>query len=154
MLKFAIPALSALALTAFAAQTQATPEPARAPGLGWHVTHDGRVAKLSYGVANSDQLALMIECERGQSLATVYGDVLPQGAQIQRASLADQPIDPFTGDIATDAQMSVRDPALTRLAERGDISVSGEDGAYRLSATREERREIAGFLAYCGASAV
>ena len=50
MLKFAVPAVAALGLIAFAAQSRATnveadAQPVAAP-MGWHLSHEGEMAKL------------------------------------------------------------------------------------------------------------
>ncbi|HEX8661074.1 MAG TPA: hypothetical protein VF686_04345, partial [Brevundimonas sp.] len=100
MLKFAIPAVAALGLIAFAAQSQATNSDARtgaAAPMAWHLSHEGDLAKLAYGVANSDQLALMLTCEPAQAQAVVYGDVKPAGPRVQKASMRAVAIDPLSG---------------------------------------------------------
>lgn len=153
MFKIAIPAVAALGLVAFAAQSQATNlevQPAVAP-MGWHLSHVGSMAKLAYGVESSDQLALMMTCERGQTLATVYGDVQPAGARLVRASTS-LLIDPLGGDLAEEARISVRDPAMQALAKTGKLTVQAEAGAFQLSADAAERRLIGEFFAYCGSA--
>lgn len=150
MFKFAVPAVAALGLIAWAAQTHATPEQPREPGLGWHVSHEGAMAKLAYGVENSDQLALMMTCEPGQTNAEVYGDVAPAGARLQAASAGPVAIDPLSGDLAGESRMSLRDPAVRALVRDGRMPVVGEAGRSELTATRNERRLIGEFIAYCG----
>ena len=121
MLKFAIPAVAALGLVAAAAQSQATNSDAQigAAPMAWHLTNEGEMAKLAYGVANSDQLALMITCEPGQSQAVLYGDVMPAGPRLQRASLTATAIDPLDGGLADEMRMALDDPAFTQLVRRG-----------------------------------
>lgn len=155
MLKIAIPAVAALGLIAIAAQSQATDsgsQPDAAP-MGWHLSHEGSLAKLAYGVENSDQLALMLTCGPGQSEAAVYGDVRPASPRLHRIATAG-PIDPLTGDLFRESRISVRDPALRRLALSGELLVEAEAGMFRLSATRDERRLIGDFFAYCGTDRV
>ena len=155
MLKIAIPAVVALGLIAFAARSQATKldfEPVVAP-MGWHLSHEGSLAKLAYGVANSDQLALMMTCERGQTQATVYGDVQPSSPRLAKASMATA-IDPLTGGLAGEARISVRDPALQQLVRGGKLAVEADAGQFELSATPAERRLIGDFFAYCGSDRV
>lgn len=152
MLKFALPAVAALGLIAFAAQSQATSSDVQtgvAP-MGWHLSHEGDLAKLAYGVANSDQLALMMTCEPGQAQAVLYGDVQPAGPRIQRASMTSVAIDPLDGGLEEEIRLSVDDPSLKQLARRGRMAVEGDAGAFELTATRDERKLIENFFAYCG----
>ena len=155
MLKIAIPAVAALGLIAFAAQSQATDSDIQtgvAP-MGWHLSHEGSLAKLAYGVENSDQLALMMTCELGQAQATVYGDVQPASPRLIKASMSTA-IDPLSGGLADETRISVRDPAMQQLARSGKLAVEAEAGQFELSATPAERRLIGEFFAYCGSDRV
>lgn len=152
MFKIAIPAVAALGLIAFAAQSQPT-QPDAGPGvvpMGWHLSHEGPTAKLAYGVANSDQLALMMICEQGQADAVVYGDVQPTSPRLIKASMTGTAIDPLSGGLADESRISISDPAMQQLARRGTLAVHGEGGRFELTATSEERRLIGVFFAYCG----
>lgn len=155
MLKIAIPAVAALGLIAFAAQSQATNSDIQtgvAP-MGWHLSHEGSLAKLAYGVENSDQLALIMTCERGQAQATVYGDVQLASPRLIKASMS-AAIDPLSGGLANETRISVRDPAMQQLARSGKLAVEAEAGQFELSATPAERRLIGEFFAYCGSDRV
>lgn len=155
MLKIAIPAVVALGLIAFAARSQETNldvQPDAAP-MGWHLSHEGSMAKLAYGVENSDQLALMMTCESGQSQAIVYGDVRPASPRLVRASASAQ-IDPLSGDLLDEGRISVRDPALQQLSRSGTLMVEAEAGAFELSANPAERRLIGAFFAHCSTGRV
>src|ERR1700754_4849062 len=117
MLKFAVPAVAALGLIAFAAQSRATDsdvQPVQG-AMGWHLSHEPGMAKLAYGVENSDQLALMLTCEQGQTQATVYGDVQPASPRLVRAAMTKTAIDPLDGGLAEEVRISTRDPALNQL---------------------------------------
>jgi len=155
MFKIAIPAVAALGLIAFAAQSRATDSgfDAAAAPMGWHLSHEGSLAKLAYGVGNSDQLALMMTCEPGQTQATVYGDVQPASPRLIKASMSTA-IDPLSGGLADERRISVRDPALQQLARRGRLAVDAEAGAFELTATAAEQRMIGDFFAYCGSDRV
>jgi len=155
MFKIAIPAVAALGLIAFAARSQATNldvQSGLAP-MGWHLSHEGSLAKLAYGVENSDQLALMMTCERGQTQAVVYGDVQPASPRIIRASTTSA-IDPLSGDLSAETRISVRDPAMQQLALSGKLAVEADAGRFQLSASPAERRLIGDFFAYCGSDRV
>lgn len=157
MFKFAIPAVAALGLIAVAAQSRATdaaPETVAAAPMGWHLSHEGAMAKLAYGVANSDQLALMMTCEPGQTQATVYGDVHPASPRLLKASVKAAAIDPLGGGLADEARIPLRDPALRKLADSGKLTVEGDAGHFELTATGDERRLVRDFFAYCGSDTV
>ena len=156
MLKFALPAVAALGLAAFAAQSKSTyadmpsaPATIEMPAMGWHVSHEGPVAKVAYGLQNSDQLVLMFTCEPGQAQATVYGDVMPASPRSTEASMGETAIDPLGGGLLDEVLISVRDPALQGLAREGKLAVVGEAGIFDLPATRAERARIADVLSYC-----
>ncbi|RZJ02135.1 MAG: hypothetical protein EON90_00640 [Brevundimonas sp.] len=153
MFKFAIPAVAALGLIAFAARSQATNSDAQtavAP-MAWHLSHEGELAKLAYGVENSDQLALMMTCEPGQAQAVLYGDVKPAAPRVQKASVRSAvAIDPLGGGLEDEVALSVEDPSLKQLAQQGRMAVEGDAGAFELTATRQERKLIDEFFAYCG----
>ncbi|HYD27885.1 hypothetical protein [Brevundimonas sp.] len=156
MFKFAIPAVAALGLIAVAAQSQAdnaAVEGGAAP-MSWHLSHEGSMAKLAYGMANSDQLALMMTCEPGQSQAVVYGDVQPASPRLIKASMAAAAIDPLSGGLTEESRIPLRDPALQKLARRGTLEVEGEAGHFELTASGDERRLVSEFFAYCGTRAV
>ena len=156
MFKFIIPAVAALGLTAFAAQSYSSDaEPVMAaPDMGWHLSHEPGMAKLAYGVENSDQLALMLMCEPGRSTATVYGEVQPKAARLSQASMGPMETDPLSGGDAFETRVSLGDPALQMLARRGKLEVQGEAGDFMLEASADERRRISEFFAYCATAKV
>jgi len=156
MFKIAIPAVAALGLIAFAAQSKPTVSDVQtgvAP-MGWHLSHEGTMAKLAYGVANSDQLALMLTCERGQSQAVVYGDVQPASPRLINASTAVFAIDPLSGGLAEETRIPLAAPAMQQLVRQGKLPVDGEAGRFELTATSRERSLIGAFFAYCGTDRV
>ena len=149
MFKILVPAVAALCLAAFAARTHAVTvdQPvavrtavAEQPAMGWHVSHEGTMAKLAYGVENSDQLAMMLACAPGDRSAVVYGDVLPASPRLAQATL--------NGDNG-DARVAVGDATLRTLARNGVMPVVGAAGPTRILATAGEQRLIRGFLTYC-----
>ena len=146
MLKFVLPAVAALGLAAVAAQSYATGPAPVVAGMGWHLSHEGDMAKLAYGAENSDQLALMLMCEPGQSQAVVYGDVQPEDARFIDASA---PIDPLSGDMAEDVRINLHGDSVRGLVETGRMAVETETGRTQLTASREERRLVSDFVSYC-----
>lgn len=156
MFKVLLPAAAALGLIAAGAQTQSQSNDATVAdaGMAWHVSYEGDMAKLAYGLANSDQLAVMITCAPGDRTAVVYGDVQPNSPRLSRAYVGQTEVDPLSGGDAVETRIGLADPVLTRLASTGALAVEGDAGMFDLPATRAERRMAQGFLAYCGSSHV
>lgn len=150
MRKSVFPAIAALGLAAVAghAVTRAPMVPGES-AAGWHMLHEGAMAKLAYGLPDSDQLALMLTCAPGDGAAVVYGDAQPRSAALTLASLEPQPIDPLSGGEAYEARLPLTDAALTGLARGGRMTVQTEAGDRQLTASRAERRMVQGFLSYC-----
>jgi len=153
MLKYVLPAAAVLGLIAFSARTEtpvssAFEAQAEVPAMGWHLSHEGRMAKLAYGVANSDQLALMLTCEPGERAVVVYGSVQPDTPGLTTVSYAPSPIDPMSG--AIEARLPLGDPSLGKLLSQGRLDVEGDAGKATLPADKAEQRVIGEFLAYCG----
>lgn len=143
MFKILMPAVTALGLVAFAAKTQpmvsdlATAHvdaPAAVTAMNWHISKEGAMAKLAYGVVDSDQLAMMITCAPGDVTAAVYGDVRP--ARAIKADLDER-------------RVPLRDPDLRDLASKGEMAVVSDEGSARIQASPSERRAIGQFLDYC-----
>ena len=152
MFKILIPAVAALGLVAFAARTE-TPVievQSETPAMGWHLSHEGAIAKLAYGVENSDQLALMMTCMPGEATAAVYGDVQPATPRLTRASIGPIAPDPLSAGDAYETRIALHDATLQGLAGDHGLVVRGEAGAFRLTATKQERRLVRDFLSYCG----
>ena len=140
MFKILIPAVASLGLLAFAAKTQpmaAVDAPHAAEAMAWHLSQEGEMAKLAYGVANSDQLAMMVTCAPGDATAAVYGDVRPLAAEADDSAAMDE------------ARISLADADLQGLASRGAMRVVGDGGAFLVRASARERTGIGQFLAYC-----
>lgn len=139
-------ATAALALVAFAPAVDADPAP---QGVGWHLSYEEATAKLAYGLANSDQIALMLTCEPGAGRVSSYGDVEPVARSLTKAS-DDLALDPMSGGLADEARLSASDAALSSLARRGKLAVSDPDaGRLELSANTAERGLVRDFVAYC-----
>lgn len=148
MFKVLVPAVAALGLVAFAAQSRVSvaDQDLDTSVMSWSIHHEGALAKLAYGVPYSDQLALMITCMPGDATAYVYGDVQIEGARLMQASLT---LDPLSAGDADESEIALSNPALAGLANRGRMTVTGDAGRFQLIADREERRIVSDFLSYC-----
>lgn len=146
MFKILIPAVGLLGLVAFAARTE-TPAPyaqAEPVAMSWHLSQEGNMAKLAYGVANSDQLSLMMTCAPGDRSAVIYGDVKPDSQGVMPVS---NEVDPMTGELET--RIGLNDQSLQSFAASGRLSVKGEAGKFVLPASADERTLVSNFLAHC-----
>jgi hypothetical protein len=153
MLKSLLPAAAALGFVALAGQAMTTAPSAPGEGAaGWHLLHEGSMAKLAYGLPDSDQVALMLTCSPGDRTAVVYGDTQPQSPSLTLASSGPQPIDPLSDGEAYEARLPLSDAALTGLARGGRMAVQSEAGVRQIRASRTERRMVEGFLSYCASS--
>ncbi|MFK0298453.1 hypothetical protein ACIQTU_04450 [Brevundimonas sp. NPDC090276] len=119
---------------------------------GWHLLHEGSMAKLAYGLPDSDQVALMLTCSPGDRTAVVYGDTQPRSPALIPAATGPQLIDPLSDGEAFETRLPLSDAALTGLARGGRMAVQSEAGEKQLRASRAERRMVQGFLSYCASS--
>ena len=155
MFKVLIPAAAVLSLVAFAAQGRSEPVvaediPMLAPApMGWHLSHEGEMAKLAYGVANSDQLVIMLTCMPGDARASAYGVVSPAGVD---GAQTPTPVDPLTGLAMEETSLALSSAPLTALREQAALPVVGEAGRAALPVTSADRDAVQGFFAHCGAT--
>lgn len=149
MFKVLVPAVALLGLAAFAARTEtpAVDTTAQVAPMAWHLSKEGDMAKLAYGVANSDQLSLMMTCAPGDRAAVVYGDVKPDSPNVIPASYGPTELDPMTGELET--RIALNDVALRRFVANGRLRVKGEAGKFDLPADQGELRLVSSFLAHC-----
>lgn len=150
MLKYLIPAAATLSLVAFAAQSRSESVIDETPldgALAWHLSHEGDMAKLAYGVANSDQIVIMLTCAPGDAKAQAFGVVTPAGAATETGPA---PVDPLTGLAMTDVAVDMNSAALTALRDDDRLPVVGEAGRADLPVTAGDKVVIDGFFAHCG----
>lgn len=146
-----VPAVAFMGLAIVAAKSQSAESVATAAPVAWHVLHDGEQAKLAYGAANSDQIALMVACDQNSDRVSVYGDMRPV-AMRQAALDGPRAPDPLSGGEAWEAHVALGDAGLDSLVSHGRIALTTGDETFRVTASREERRAIDGFVTYCGTS--
>lgn len=144
-----VSATAFMGLAIVAAKSQSAESMAAAAPAAWHVLHDGEQAKLAYGAANSDQIALMVACDENSDRVSVYGDMRPVA---MRKSAVDEPRapDPLSGGEAWEAQVALGDAGLDSLVSQGRIALTTGDETFRVAASDAERRAISDFVAYCG----
>jgi hypothetical protein len=133
-------------------------EPRLADGFGLHFQDEGSDVKLAYGLADSDDVALMLQCSKGagevqvtdvarDSARPVLVLASSDGVSVLSASL--QPNPEGQAPLLA-AQTSVASPALAAFRRTGRISVRNGDFRYGITATGDERAAVGRFFAACG----
>lgn len=151
MFRFLIPATALLATLALAARTEPHPADASAT-MAWTLSHEGDLAKLAYGVPNSDHLAVMLTCAPGAAVS-VYGPVRPDSPGLMQASAVAAPIDPLSGELLVDTRLPRDDGALAQLASGPGLPVVNElDERSLIPADAAGRRLARAFLAHCASA--
>ncbi|MFW2343604.1 hypothetical protein [Brevundimonas sp.] len=166
MFKILIPAVAALGLVAHAAQSYtaedgvtAAPVIAAAatsvdaapsaPAMDWHFHSEGDTAKLAYGVANSDQLVLMLTCQTGQDMISALGSVRTEA---ETATEQTSYRDPMTGGILHEAEINRHDAALADLAATGKMTVVSDQGKVAIGSDATDQEAVKAFFASCGSA--
>ena len=133
-------------------------EPRLADGFGLYFQDEGSDVKLVYGLADSDDVALMLQCSKGagevqvtdvarDSARPVLVLASNDGVSVLAASL--QP-NPEGAAPLLAAQATVDSPALAAFRRTGRISVRNGDFRYGVAATGEEGAAVRRFFAACG----
>ncbi len=115
-------------------------------------------AKLAYGLENSDDLSLMLECRPGSGqvhVVQLFGPgrsgplVLSSAGQrsiLDGTALANDE----TGDNLVQAVTASMTPALVGFRETGKLEVSGKGYRYSVVAKPNGKAEVSRFFAACG----
>lgn len=148
MFRTLVPAAGLIAAFALAAKTESAQPAPPVLEMGWSLTHEGDMAKLAYGVPNSDQLAIMMTCQQGRAV-DVYGDVRPDTSRLIQASNEAALIDPMSGRIMEEIRISASDRTLSDLADGEGLKVRGDAGARILPIRESETGLAAQFVAHC-----
>lgn len=155
MLKYLIPTVATLGLAAFAAKSHSEAVIVDAPlpdsveaSMGWHLSHEGDMAKLAYGLANSDQIVIMLTCAPGDRAAEAFGVVVPEGAAVSEGPV---PVDPLTGLAMSETSVALNSRALTALRQGAPMPVVGEAGRASLP-VGGDKAVVDGFFAHCAST--
>ena len=126
-----------------------------APGYGLYYNDAGQTASLAYGVANSDNVALMLECAKGSGRVQV-SDAARAGPAPQivltsagaKSTLAAR-VETAEGPAILVADAGLAAPALDGFRRTGRIDVAYGDVRYGVAADGAERARVARFFAAC-----
>ena len=133
-------------------------QPRFADGFGLFFQDEGSDVKLAYGLADSDDVALMLQCAKGTGDVQVT-DVARDGARPMLVLASDDGVSVLAAGLQSNpegqapllaAQTSVDSPALEAFRNTGRISIRTGDFHYAIAATRAERLEVSRFFAACG----
>lgn len=144
--------LPAFALLLVGLAAQATVSELKSPArddTGWFLLSEGAGYKLVYGRADSDQVALMLSCDINDGFVRVYVDVEPDIESVRPINLGPVAMDPLSRGEATEMRLSLEDPGLWLLVDRGYLPVRTERGRQRIAANDNERQLANRFLEAC-----
>ncbi len=155
MLKFVLPGLAVVVLCGCG---QGAPRQFPPDRPVWSTTSDGGRARLSYGLPNSDTVALAIECRPRSGRVTVTAPLQPgasrlflaSGAAIREIAGRTEP-DPEAGLTLVAAGAGVRDSVLAAFARTGRLLRVDPGGVTALTASADELARVRGFLDLCAA---
>lgn len=124
--------------------------------LGWHLSHEGDRAKLAYGLANSDQILVMLSCAPGQDRVDVFGLAAPEGERVVLTSTAgpsalnaEPAIDPLSGQPAVETTLMLGATAFRGFRDSGRLTLVSDGEAIEIDAQPEERADVEAFFAHC-----
>lgn len=131
---------------------------AEGPRPAWNLAVDDAGAQLAYGVPQTDNVGLMLSCERGLGKVLVTADAPGGRGELQLASgptvrRVDGEVyrDPLTSRPALEAEASPEDPVFERFAETGRLAVIGGGLARPMPAKGDDRKAVRRFFDLCGA---
>jgi len=154
MLKTVAVWLAFLGLAMLNACTHERPGDARR--FTWNLHMEGPTARLAYGLPYSDNVGLILSCDRASGVVGVYGQAEPDRPVMTLASgRATSDIkgrvepDPFTGGYSFEARTPTRLAALDGFVKTGKLSVIGKDRAIVMPASGAERATVRRFFEHC-----
>jgi hypothetical protein len=122
---------------------------------GLHYVDEGSAAKLAYGVANSDDVGLLLLCEGGSRVVEI-ASVLPsgQGRVITLTSNGRRSVLPVTGEPAFGGSFAVGQapaaaPALAGFRASGKIEISYAGSRRVILAKPTEKAAVRRFFDHC-----
>ncbi len=130
-----------------------------APAFGLFFNDNGETASLAYGEANSDNVALMLECAKGTGRVQVSdlarGEapalVLASGRKTSALAARVEPSD--GGPAILTAETPLGAEALQGFRKTGRMVVSHGEARYGIAASGPEREEVDLFFTACGQAA-
>ena len=133
------------------------PQASLGGGFGLYFQDEGASAKLAYGLPNSDDVGLMLECDKGSGRIAVTdiarGPVPAKLILVSGQSRADMPVraeaDAEGGAPILQGAAAIDNPALKGFRDTGQIEVRMGGVHYGVNATAAERIGVARFFSAC-----
>jgi len=164
-----LPTLLLLSGLALGAAACATPVPETAPGLvssgspqpvegyDWFLHHDGDEARLAYGLAESDDLRIGLDCRRGSGRLALSAPAqdgekqiyLESGGETERFPAASEPSQLHEGVFLT-AEAEADAPVFLRFRRLGWLAMWRGDERQTYAPHRQSADGIERFFAFCG----
>lgn len=124
---------------------------------GWHLLHEGNRAKLAYGVANSDQILVMLSCAAGDQAVEVFGLAAPEADRVTltsaslRSPIQVEPVyDPMSGEMAVETTLPVQAEALEGFRATGRLTLTADTGeVVPAHAMQAELSDVRAFFDHC-----
>lgn len=123
--------------------------------FGFHFLDEGSGAKLAYGQANSDNVGLMLQCEKGSRVVEVSDTVRSSPAPTltlvsgKASSNVKVSVEPGPGAAVAVGQTPVATPALAGFRKSGKLAVSYAGLRYDMTVKPNEQASVRRFFAAC-----
>jgi len=127
---------------------------AEAPAFGLFFNDNGETVSLAYGEANSDNVSLMMECDKGSGrvqvsdLARGEAPVLVLASGRSTSKLGGR-LETVEGPAIVIADAALEAEALQGFRKSGRLNVSQGESRYGVAASGHEREEIGLFFTAC-----
>ena len=124
---------------------------------GWNLQYEGDAAKLTYGIANSDQIQLMLTCAVGSRTVEVFGPASPDAERVRLMSatgatevaVSPEP-DPMSGAASMKTELPSEAAALQGFRQNGRLTVTVDEGRdVPMHAVRAETPQVQAFFDHC-----
>ena len=132
--------------------------PVKPPGMGLYFSRGGVAATLAYGRPNSDDVALVLECQAGSGQVDISDIARRSGANgliltsgTSRVVLPTR-TDTTLGPATLWARASSAAPVLAAFRRTGRIGVQSPGARYTVEAAADERPGIEQFFQACAPS--
>lgn len=132
--------------------------PAPVEGYDWFLHQDGDTAKLAYGVDETDNMPIGLDCEKNSGrlgLSAVAGDDaapeihLESGGETERYAAEAEPSEIHDGVFLT-AEAKAGDPVFQRFRRVGWLAVWEDDERHAYAPHPGSGERIERFFAFCG----
>lgn len=123
--------------------------------FGFHFLDEGEAAKLAYGQANSDNVGLMLQCQKGSRTVEVSDMVRSAPAPVltlasgARTTQVKVDIEPGPGAAIAVGRTALTAPALAGFRQSGRLSVSYAGLRYDMATKPNERASVQRFFSAC-----